>query len=413
MSSEGDRSTPAPSGLDPAVLTPTRAAGYDQQRREKLAAFVAAGDADDSPEPEAPESYEVAEDPGETVDEAVDPQAQADPEHADTDPVEPEAVTQVPEEPEGEPQDDLADPQEPEAEVEEAQPDVEPAEPKPFSVVGPDGQPVDLPDGLTFTYTADGAERTRSLDEVIKYAQLGENFGRRSRELAQRQQELEANARSHADQLNQQFQEAYNSMVSTIRRFFEDEDYREEALNEWYRITSNPEELQLRIAAQEGARARQELERYRAQQQQDFERKVWATVDTILTEQLADYDPELREGLAQRIKSRYGTDLRTRGTEVLSENYLIALITEERSIIDQAVARAKAEAERAIVPRVAQAKAEAVVKTQNQVTDRAIQRQKVVRTAPKTTAAPSPQRAAPKIRSLNDARRALKEWQNG
>lgn len=400
---EGAKGTPAPAtGADPAVLNPTRASSYDAARRERLAAFMAA----DAGDPEAPESLETDE--GEPVDEAIDPQAQADLEPEDTDPVDPDAAPLDPEIPVDE--QDLADPAELDAEP-VVEPPVEPAEPKPFEVVDANGQPVD--GDLTFTYKADGAERTRSLEEVIKYAQLGENFDRRSRDLAQRQRDLETGARDHAEQLNQQFSEAYNNMVSTIRRFFEDETYREEALDEWYRITSNPEELQLRIAAQEGQRAKQELEQFRQRQHQDFERQVWQTVDQIITEQLSDYDPELRDGLAGRIKSRFGADFKARGNDVLSENYLVALVSEERSIIDQAVARARADAERSFAPRVAQAKAEAVVNQQNQTTDRALQRQKVVRQAPKSTNAPSPQRTAPKIKSLNEASQRLKDWASG
>lgn len=290
-----------------------------------------------------------------------------------------------------------------------AEPEVEPAKPKPYAVkMGNQDYPV--PEDLTFTYKADGAERTRTLDEVIRYAQLGENYDRRSRELAQSQRDLEVEFDTRFRTLNEQYQQAWNDVMELTRRLAEDDDFREEYLEEYHRLKANPEELQIRLRAQKAEQYEQMLNELQRRQHEEWERQVWNTVDQIIGEQLADYDPDTREPLARRIRDRFHFEFSRRGSAALKESLLLDLIDEERGFIDRAVEAARRQVESQLGPQVRQARAQAVVETKNNLAERALQREREALAAPRPGPVPTPQRVAPKIEKLADAKKALEKW---
>lgn len=267
-------------------------------------------------------------------------------------------------------------------------------------------------------YRADGQERERPLDEVIRFAQLGENYDRRSRELAQRQRDQEAQYQERLQTLGRQLQEQQAQLAETLRRFAEDEEYREQFLLEWQQLTQNPELLQLHMKA---ARA-DELEReQQARAQRELEtwnRQVWQTVDAVLAEGIGtDEAPgPYRYANAEWVRRRFHEAYQQRGQQVLSDAFLRRLMEEEHSAVAsvveaekrRALELARSEAERA----VAEARAAAVVETRNQITDKALDRAKTARRVVTKGNSPQPGKKTGEVKTYSDAKKKLASWVN-
>jgi hypothetical protein len=379
--------TPAP-GLEPAVATPAAASSFDAERRSRLAAWSAA-----------------VEDPAVEAQEIVDAivqhaQGEVAVDTTEGDEVAVEAVEETKLE---------AVAPTPEEEAAPPEVEVEPAKPKHFAIRRGE-EDFSIPEDVTLTYKAEGTERTRTLDEVIRYAQLGENYDRRSRELAQAQRDQSESYQRLLDEGRQQVQAAWNQVMELTQKLHEDDEFRENYFEEYERLKANPEEIELRRKASLADLYEKQIEQQRQREYEEWNRSVWTTVDTILEEQLADYEPDLRGNLADRVRSRFYQAVSTQGNGVISESYLTSLIREERGVIDLAVERARREAERDLVPVVNRAKVEAAVETRNKITDQSLQRNKEAAIAPTNPAAPV--RAAKQIKTMTEASNALKNWAN-
>jgi hypothetical protein len=382
---------PVPSqGLDPAILTPNRNATYDTERRSRMenwlsepTSLLVAEEADAPVEGDAP-----ADDPFVTP-ESGEPTAAVDSEAT----LDGEAPTQ-----QGAAVDPVTD-----------KPTVDPGKPKGFAVFQGEDE-VEVPD-LVLSYKADGAERKRTLDEIVHFAQLGENYDRRSRELAIRQRDVEDAHSQTLSQFQEQMNTAWAEFTGLVQRLHEDEDFREEYLEEYARLQENPEEIQMRLKAQKADEYERQVQANQERQTADWNRQVWSTVDTIIGENLADFDPESRDAMASRVRNRFYEEYTRRGGDALRESFLADLVREERSVIDKAVARARKDVvERELPPAVAKAKAQAVIESKNKTTQQSLDRDRIARMTPQpgpsamTTAAPR------KFTSLHDASRALKDW---
>lgn len=398
--------TPEPAPADPAAaLTPSRNSSYDLARREKLAAWLA--DADDEPEAEETVEEEAAtSDEGEEDSSPQDAEAQAG---------EPAALATPDEEGAADGEEagtatvDAA-PTQKEAAAKTSGPRKEERsrEPKRYTAKVGDEE-WEAPEGLVLRYKADGEERERTLDEVVRYAQLGENYDRRSRELASRQRELEARFAQEREQLHQQYATALNQLLETARRFAEDAEFREQFLEEYERLQSNPEELELRAKAQRAEQYERQLEELRKQQLANWQRQMWQNVDAIIAENAETYP----YADAKRVRERwYQAYLRDPSTAA-SEPFLVNLMREEHEAIARIVEDERQRVEQELTSKyqreIQQAKAEAVVQRTNQTTDQALARERVARKVPNATPAPVP-KAGARIKTYQDASRALREW---
>ena len=273
-----------------------------------------------------------------------------------------------------------------------------------------------VPEGLTLTYKADGQEVSRPIEDVIKFAQLGENYDRRSRDLAHQQRNLKTQFESVYTDLTTRYQQAEAELIQTARRLAEDDEFREQYLDEFERLRSNPEELQIRLAAEQGQRAMAELAEIRKQQQNAYQSRVWATVDEIIAEGIGTEqqpgrfqfaDPDL---VRRRFHEEYSRDAAT----ALSEPFLNSLLAQDHERIARHVDSARRDtlgrATKVVQQEVSKARADAVSEAKNTQTtkalDRAQQAKKVVTSAPGAT----PSNGKRRIETIADSTKALKSW---
>jgi hypothetical protein len=376
--------TPAPA-LEPAVHTPSTHASFDSERRTKLADWARQVDGPEMGAEEIVAAIVEAE-KGEVSGEPVVV--------TDDTPAEETGLTAEAPTPEEEAADVVEEP-------------AEPARPKHYAVRHGEEE-VGIPEGVTFTYKADGAERTRTLDEVIQYAQLGENFDRRSRDLAQTQRQMEDSYRQAIEHGQKELQDSWNQFMELTQKLHEDDEFREEYFEEYERLKNNPDELELRRKAKLAEQYEQQINADRQRQYEEWNRNVWTTVDTILGEQLADYEDNIRGNLSDRVRSRFHQAVSQYGNTVITEAYLTNLIREERSIIDTAVQRARQQVEQDVLPRVERARVEAVTQTKNRLTELSLQRNKEAIATPAMTA--TPVRQAKPISTMGEAAKALNRW---
>ena len=201
---------------------------------------------------------------------------------------------------------------------------------RPYRIANADGSAVDLSDDVSFTYKADGAEKTRTLAEVIEFAQKGENYDRRSRELVQNQRSMEERANQWAQEQNLRVQQEKEQFYAQVDRFFRDPAYREQALDEYERIISNPEEIELRRRAEQASEYERQIEVRKAQDVQMWQQNVWGTVDTIIEEAKETY-PHANPA---EVRRRFAEAFRRDRQQALSEPFLKELIRMEHDRVD-------------------------------------------------------------------------------
>lgn len=401
-------SAPVPE-TDQGSLTPSANSDYSLATRDKLNAWLD-DDADDDVSID-----EVAEAEGEAGDE--DAEVEEIEAEAEVEEVE-EAADEFDDESDLETEDDDEDfeAEETEEETEESGPEEEDAEdveaeepdedqPRNFAVVDEEGNPADLPGDFKLRYRADGADREYTLDEVVERAQLGENYNRRSQELAQSQREFEQNKQQWTEQSQAQVNNAWNEFMKTARRFAEDPDFREQFLDEWERISSDPQELQRTIKANQAEQLERELEQYRRREAEEFSRRVWGTVDQIIEEAAQDYP----YANSDKVRSRFQAIYQQRGQEALRESVLKDIMREEHEAVADIV---QAEKERALAEVTGSVRRQAVKKVvdqHNKQTAKAVKRDKVAKKVPAAPQAPAA-KAKKGPKSFEDSRKALQDW---
>lgn len=345
---------------------------------------------EESAEGEEPEA-EVEEVEDEDEGDASDPEAPEDEEDAEDSDSEEEA--------------EEADPEEEEAAEEAEAEETDDDQPKDYAVVTDDDAPAALPKNVKFRYRADGADREYTLDEVIERAKLGENYNRRSQDLANQGREFEQQKQQWQEGATQQLNTAWNEFVQTARRFAEDPDFREEFLDEWERINSDPKELERTLKAQQAEQLERELAEYKRREAAEFSQRVWGTVDTIIQEAQQDF----KYANPERVRARFQALYQTRGQEVLREATLREIMREEHEAVASVV---EAERERALAEVNGQVRRQAVktaVAQQNKQTAKAVKREQVAKKVPAT-----PSRAAAKAekppKTFEDSRKKLQSW---
>lgn len=379
-----------------AALTPSKT--FSRTYKEKMNAWL--NEDEPAAEPVEPDSKQAPEPEEPEEKEPEQPFAEA------TEEIEAEAEVEV--------EEDLAAEAEASLEAAEDKPTPEEggeAERKPKSYSVKDGEEeFDVPETVQITYRADGHERTRPLDEVIKFAQMGENFDRRSTELAQDRRDSEETFKQRYEQLEGQYRQAQHQLMQTVQRLGTDPDYRQEFIDEFERLSSDPEELQLRLKAQRAAELERWVQERMSQDQQAYSQRIWNTVNSLIHAGLKDYSEDLRERTAERVRDRFHKKYQAEGKAAISDRVVRGLVAEERSVIDAAVEAARRDALKDIEPQIQRARLEATVETKNKITDQAIKQDKVGRAAPKPSAgAPAAERKT-KVTSVKDVSKALKEW---
>lgn len=267
-----------------------------------------------------------------------------------------------------------------------------------------------VPDGLVVTYKADGQDRARPIEEVIKFAQLGENFNRRSQELAEKERQLGSESEKIRTQASQEIQAAWTQFWDTAKKFAEDAEYREEFLDEYTRLKENPEEVQLRIKANRADELEKILEEQKSKSAEDYNRQVWTTVDQIIAAQTSGTGA-FPYANPERIKQQFYAAYQQVGTQALSDTYLIGLIQQDHEAIEKIVTAERARALAQTEDAVKRAKAQATVETQNRIVDKSLQREQVAATVV-TGGQTAATQKAPQISSARDASKALRDWAN-
>lgn len=384
-----------------AVLTPQRAASYDAARRTKLQEW-----ANSEPEDavfELPESVAVTTPPAAVPEEEVQaatseaaptPVTEAAP--AETTAVTEPVVTPTP------------------VVTTEAVAPSQPRESQPskhsFSAkVGEEDWVA--PDNLTISYRADDRDVSRPIEEVVKLAKLGENFDRRSRNLAEMQRSAEAEIQGRRQRAEQELAAGWQEVWETVRRFAEDAEYREEFLEEFNRLQNNPDEVQLRIKAKRADELEQQLQQQRQVGAAEWNRKVWQTVDSIIAEQVNGPSSAYQFANPDRIRQRFHEAFKKQGKAVLNENFVKELIKADHESIASVVTREKEKALAEKDKEIARTKTETAVETRNKIVDQALQREQVARVVPSGTVTPA-EKAAPQIKSAREASQRLKDWAN-
>lgn len=274
-----------------------------------------------------------------------------------------------------------------------------------YDVQSADG-PVDLPEDLTFRYKADGEVRERTLDELIQFAQKGENFDRRSRALAEESRHLRENARRWYMEQSEALAAAQEQFYAQVRMFFEDPEYREEALEEYERLTSNPEEIELRRRAQQADELERRLGEYRKREIREWQRGVWATVDQIINESRAEY-PLVD---ANSVRREFARAFHARGREVMSEPFLKELIRMEHEKVAGPLSRVRAESESRIKELERRLKELEALNKNNRVANAIAKKSEGAKATPgRHTDSP---RKSDRPRSMREASNALKAWGN-
>ncbi len=267
------------------------------------------------------------------------------------------------------------------------------------------------PAGLTLTYKADGQEVTKPLEEVVNLAKLGENFGRRSRDLAVEKRQFAEQAQESKTAAEQQIAEAWNQVYGTLTKIAEDPEYREQFLEEHARLKNNPAEIELRVKARKAEVLEQQLKQQRQEGAAEWNRKVWATVDEIIKDGTTGEKAQFPYADPARVRQRFHEAYSKHGKDALKEDFVTNLIREDHEQI-AAVVRTEREKATAILEKeVAKARTQAAVETRNTIVDKSLQREQVARVVPAGTAAAA-DKAAPPIKSTNEASKRLKEWAN-
>lgn len=275
-----------------------------------------------------------------------------------------------------------------------------------------DGEEVSLSDDLMLSYKADGRDIKLPIGEVVRRAQLGENYDRRSRDLAMRQKQQEQQYAASAQQLQGWRAQAEQQLLDTTRRLLEDDAYLEELRDEYYQLTSNPQQLELLQQAMEGRQAKAELDQIRVAQQQQFSQQVWQTVDQIINEGIGtEAAPgSYRFADANEVRNRFAQAFQTLPRDqVMNDTFVQNLLAQEHEKIARVVESETRRALGSAAHETKKAVAKAVAQTTNQITDKALRRSKEAARVVTRPSAPAPQTPA-KPKSYADASKKLREW---
>jgi hypothetical protein len=264
------------------------------------------------------------------------------------------------------------------------------------------------PEDLKIKYRADGEDLELSLDEVIQDAKKGRNYDRRSGELAQERRELQSNYREVIEQARGRIAQAEQNFHAQVKRFFEDPQYRDQALKEYRRLTENPEELEIRQKAQRADQLEKQIQERQAQDQKQWQQKVWSTVDSIIDEAKEHFpyaDPnEVRKEFAQAYRRHGKRALTDRVVKTIIErnNERVATaVNSERSQLEEKLAEERRKRE--------ELEARLKANKENKRVEESVRRSKEAKVA-EPTGEPPAGTAKKKPKSLSAARNALKEW---
>lgn len=154
-----------------------------------------------------------------------------------------------------------------------------------FTLKDAEGE-LDIPEGLTIEFQANGKTRSEPLDRVVKFAQMGVY----NHEREQRVQQTEARAQeveTYAQRLEATVQEREQQLEAMLR----DPDFRERAIAE-YEQQQTPERRAARLERErEEFRAEQERSRLAVQGEQYFTGQIVPSVD-MLAKAVPNVTPE-------------------------------------------------------------------------------------------------------------------------